>query len=318
MKTLIKLPSRALLFLLLSVDLAWSLIYNVTYEITDTTINPNLTVTWFPPDAWTGDLNGYNNGGSARQTDVSGATMNFTFNGRAVYVIGVKAPTSSLFAVTIDNGAPQYRNINSDSTNVYVFRQMLFSQDGLDPNKTHSFLANQSSATGSGLALDQIIITKDTDASPPNPDPSPPPTPHHSSSAPIIGGVVGGVVALIAVGVAIYLWLRLRKAKSYEEYAPAPVQQNYGPVDLWEPPANPTHSTPFSYPATESNVNVHLNPMSVSGLSHAPSTAHSYNPTSHAPSESVMSTPWRGNEFIPGSNPARPEKGSPAPPPYTG
>ncbi|KDQ13301.1 hypothetical protein BOTBODRAFT_33636 [Botryobasidium botryosum FD-172 SS1] len=306
--------TRALLFLLLSVEHAWSLVYNVTYDITDTTINPNLTVTWFPPDAWSGNTNADNYGGSSRQTDASGATMNFTFDGSAIYLIGEKTPTTSLFAVTIDNGAPQYRNASSNSTTVFVFRQMLFSQVGLDPNKTHSFLANQSSAAGSRLALDQIIITKDTDASPTNPGSAPSPTigagsaPHHSSSAPIIGGVIGGVVALIAVGVAIYLWLRLRKAKTYEEYAPAEVRQNNGAVDLWEPPANPTQPTPFTYPTAGSNTN----PTAMSGLSHAPSTAPSY-----PPSVGTMPSPWRGSESIPGSNPRRPEKSTPAPPPYT-
>jgi len=285
---------RILSFLLLNVELAWSLIYNVTYEITNVTVTPDLSVTWFPPDAWTADNNGFNNDGSARQTDVQGATMNFTFDGRAVYLIGVKAPTSSLFSVIIDNGAPQYRNINSNTPNVYVFRQMLFDQEGLDPSKTHSFLANQSSA-GSHLSLNQIIITKDTDVTPTSsgstPSATSPPetagTTSHTSKVAIIGGVVGAVVAVIAIGVAIFLWLRLRKAKSFEEYAPAAVQQNYGPVDLWEPPANPTTTTTsaYTYPTQPG-------PISMPSLSHAPSMYT--NPTTHNPSGTPAPPPYNG------------------------
>jgi len=174
--------------------------------------------------------------------------MNFTFAGVGVYLVGVKAPTSGIVSITIDNDPPQTRNISSGNATIFWFRQMLFGQDSLTP-ATHTVLVNQSSPTGSGhLSLDQIIITRDSDLTGPSSStPAPPgsgttkPSPNQptASTSPgseaggsqsgksgtntgaIVGGVIAGVVALAAIGAAIFFWLRLRKAQSGERETPA-------------------------------------------------------------------------------------------------
>ncbi|KDQ19874.1 hypothetical protein BOTBODRAFT_51253 [Botryobasidium botryosum FD-172 SS1] len=292
------------------------LTYNVTYDITNSTVTPDFPVTWFLPEVWTEDNNGFNAGGGGRITTTQGATMNFTFVGTAVYLIGVKAPGSDVISITVDNTDPQTRNISSPDANVYWFRQMLFAQEGLNPG-THTFLVNHSSTAGSRLSLDQIIISKDTDipsgtsGGPPKntdaPDSAPQPAAQKNKGA-IIGGAVAGVVALVAIGVALFLWLRLRKARSA-------ARDTRGAPDVRQ--TTPAHASPWEPPL---NSTVVFTPPPIMRFSSAPGGSHT---------PSIISPPFGSPEVGPSAMPSPqlgPQSGrvhfvekpppTPGPPPY--
>ncbi|KAJ7676967.1 hypothetical protein DFH06DRAFT_1169444 [Mycena polygramma] len=143
----------------------------------------------------------------------------FTFQGSAVYIYGIDLANPANISFALDNAtAPYHYYAGSEQ---FVFKSLFFSATNLTPanvNHTVSWVLHATATNGTTGLIDYAVITVDESTVAPSGTTSPSSTALPSAStkaksktAPIVGGVVGGLALIAALGVAVFL---LRKRNS--------------------------------------------------------------------------------------------------------
>ena len=149
---------------------------------------------------------------SVSYTTAAQATASFQFKGKsgsddadagiALYVYGICGPEMGAFTITVDSKPPIAL---SAAATTQHYNQLLFAQSQLDDQQTHTvIITNQEN--GKILALDYFVLTSDGSRPPQSiPQPTAPPLPGEpgpDSTGAIIGGIIGGLVALVSPRIA--------------------------------------------------------------------------------------------------------------------
>ncbi|KAF8299215.1 hypothetical protein DL93DRAFT_2233960 [Clavulina sp. PMI_390] len=107
---------------------------------------------------WSEITNGDNYGGTEHVTDSPQGTAAYTFTGTAVSVYGVTHNDGAKFTFTVDESHTQDCTCYADS-DVWTFRALLCTIDGLDGSSSHDLVITQNDASGLWVALDFLEIT---------------------------------------------------------------------------------------------------------------------------------------------------------------
>ncbi|KAF8301483.1 hypothetical protein DL93DRAFT_502640 [Clavulina sp. PMI_390] len=126
---------------------------------------------------WMEIANGDDYGGTERATNSSQGTAAYTFTGTAVSMYGVTHNDGAKFTFTVDESHTQDCTCYTDS-DVYTFRALLCTIDGLDGSSSHDLVITQNDASGLWVALDFLEIT------PASSSPATSTSSHQSSSSP--------------------------------------------------------------------------------------------------------------------------------------
>ncbi|KAJ7924002.1 hypothetical protein B0H13DRAFT_2266853 [Mycena leptocephala] len=163
--------------------------------------------------------------------DGSVVSGSVTFQGSAVYIYGIDMTATSGTNISFSMNNPTTAGFHYFGSTGTTYNVLFFSATNLDSTVEHtvSFIG-QTSLTGAGAMLfDYAKITVDqqetTSSSPsstaplftspsssPSSTPTPPPT-HKSNTGAIVGAVVG-IVGVLAILVALFLFLRRRRRAS--------------------------------------------------------------------------------------------------------
>ncbi|KAJ6564097.1 hypothetical protein B0H19DRAFT_1067690 [Mycena capillaripes] len=178
----------------------------------------------------------------------------FTFQGSAVYIYGIDLSNPANISFTLDgNAAPFHYYAGSEQ---FVFKSLFFSATALPPTVKHtvSWVLHATKTNGSTGLFDYAVITVDestaapsgTSASSQSSGTSPPSTQSRSKSkiGPFLGGLIGGVALIAAIGIAV-VFLRRRRRRTPD----APLLQGEGEAPQTREAsgqARPTDLQPFT------------------------------------------------------------------------
>ncbi|KAJ6535551.1 hypothetical protein B0H19DRAFT_1080023 [Mycena capillaripes] len=146
----------------------------------------------------------------------------FTFQGQAVYIYGISQINSVNISFTMDGTASGFHYYTGSAQ--FVFNSLFFAATDLTANFNHSVswvlhATTTSGVTGAGL-FDYAVITVDqSQSSSPSPSSStspsataPPSKPKSKSkTGAIVGGVVGGLAFIAALGLIVLVLMRRRR-----------------------------------------------------------------------------------------------------------
>ena len=121
-----------------------------------------------PPEAWMqrGPEVASFSGGTSGSSDVTGATVTFTFTGTAVSWIGLRCSVCGIATVSIDGGATaSIDTAGPGAPGSGLTSEVVFSASGLDPGVSHTMVITVTGSTTSGgahIIVDAFDVTGGT------------------------------------------------------------------------------------------------------------------------------------------------------------